>query len=180
MNSLDSFLIDRVFEPFAHWIQKMIGWTCFSLSRICCLLFITQDSLINFHTATAHQPIDWLGSVFAVLIAIVLFFRTSYIEKECCKSIRKGFRNPARQTDAGDRKFARFVACLILFIFTLVPINHNLLGVTITLLFLSAPAATHFYACTPLPPGQSKARQMWEKFKEKLISTDGSLSPEPS
>lgn len=182
----DNVLIDDLFQPLAHRAQRLTGKTNFWLAKWACilgciaLLFTCVQAVLFFGIASLMGKLV----VFLLLTEIFLaFFHIRELEREDRRfsENREGVMNKERII--GSRKRAMMLILLLFFITFLLPLAFAtpIWGMTVSFVVAEIAYLSYYYfhACTPLPPGESKARKWLGAFLAKL---NEKLSPmlEPS
>ena len=184
---LDDLLFDCVFQPFAHWFQRMTGKDNFFLALLCSLLatltLVCVDTLLG----------DSFGYIIDTVFGMSFTFTTTALQKQYMK---ENTNKDSLTFNSLRRNPGRKIMRVIWVIFTL---NHTLVLIDWVLFNPSAVRICyisltevffvgllgHFYflACTPLPPRKSKigemARSLGNKLKEALTQPGG-LAPAPT
>jgi hypothetical protein len=153
----DDFLIDKVFEPFAHWFQKLTGKDCFWLAEIIIGLYII---LYGWEISLESENMLLFALRFAVFGSFLIFVyirQTHQWREHTYRNLDKGFANPLRKIP-----ILRILLWIVAFL-TLIPFNWFTVADSITLLCWA-----YLISCTPLPPGQSKLKKWLEKLGSYL------------
>ena len=172
----DSLIIERVFEPFAWWVEYHFGKNNFWLARAVLLLKFFCDFLQYSMFATLGSPLNWLSIAINFVVVTMLCASSFLLERS---SSGKGMANPLRISPAwiGLRilSTASFICILI---FSWLPIMVRIITYEPELYGLLIPVGLavvgsivwplHFYflACSRVPPEWKKARD--EKLAQKL------------
>lgn len=186
---LEISLVTRVFERFSHWTEKWFGLDCFFLAKVLVLIsvMLTGFSLLGFVSLKEH-----FGSI-GMFMMLVSYSSTlqeiDLARNEGSKQSESAMRNHRLVSKAQLRCILltmTFLLVLFSYHMLFTPNKHtpqirNVLATCLCAVFLLAYCFEAFIACTPLRPGKSKMRRLWEKFKSKLImDDDGSMEPTPA
>ncbi|MES2314408.1 MAG: hypothetical protein V4524_00520 [Patescibacteria group bacterium] len=184
---IDDVLFDYIFQPFAHWFQRMTGKDNFYLGlhviliaalSICCLGALT-------------------GSTRSYFTSVVIGF----LGVTATRALKRQYE---RENNGKESLALNFMRSILVFkfirLFYLI-ISLNMLLLLLLLLFLDAPVKTirsvpltsmhvwsftaylYFIACTPLPPRKGKIGEMLRSIGNKLkeaLPKPGGLVPAPS
>jgi hypothetical protein len=159
---IDSFVIDKVFEPFSHWWQRLTGMNNFwqarqalMLSFIFSILFVAAE----FKNAYLTVCIFISGFFFYGLLYILMIIgEQNYLGRDYLQ----GGKNPkcTNLLYATTRLVILFLfmffTCLSLFIIVKINDYHFLFIVGA---YTMITAAAYFDSCTPLPPATSKVKE---------------------
>lgn len=171
IRKIDDWMINNVFQKFAHWTQRTFGINNFIWARM--LDFVWLSIAI-------YQDIFSVYWLFFVCIHFLLFliFYVHILGAECiCAKENNGTRylNPARMSD--------LFACCRLWMVSIVPFavlkifSKGLYESGDDIKYISFVLYFYFVACIPLPPCKSKIRKMTEKLAEMLKSA---FAPTPA
>lgn len=185
---LDGFLMDKVFQKFSHWFQKLTGKTCFWLTKTCygsSLLFLVLMGVFNFLVRQEPSLVKFniaLDIIFWLLVGIIYASMIISIIRSCDREEKDFFS--AKEASVNIRRITLtlprisaflvcsmvigFMAVIILFfarshIFYPIPVCLSLLFWAIFTIF-----AVYFRCCTPLPLCKSKVKEWQESFKKRL------------
>lgn len=184
---IDDLLFDYVFQPFAHWFQRMTGKDNFFLALICGLLatltLVCVDTLLGNSFGYIIDAMFGMSFTFTTVVS-----QKQYLKENANKdslTFNSFRRNPGR-------KMMRVIWAIFTFNHTLVLIDWVLFNPSTVRIYYSSlmevffvGLLSHFYfvACTPLPPRKSKigelARFLGNKLKEALPQPGG-LAPAPT
>lgn len=166
---IDDFVIDRLFQPFSHKLQRFIGKDNFFLTRCCCFLegVLITLFLILFNKNTLIKP-EWyqlflISWGVAGFITALFPLRIKKIEEETLNNLEKGYGNSERL------RFPTLRSIGVVF-FPFVPIAcqdffpRPFIFLPISFLFCSL-LSNYFIACTPLPPAKGKVEEWWASLK---------------
>jgi len=176
---LDAFLIDKVFQKFAWWFQKLTSRTNFWLARVC---FIIAALCYILWIAVPFSSLSWLSGLIVSLTVVfyvtAMLWMVQRLEKWEEIFLKKQGNQP---TVNMLRVMGVFIRIMGLFICLIVGSQSILLyQMTEWLSFLFGllfsaigVAGVYFQSCTPLPPCKSKVREWLQAFKAKLILVRG-------
>ncbi|MBI4708888.1 MAG: hypothetical protein HY764_01635 [Candidatus Portnoybacteria bacterium] len=159
----DSFLIDRIFQPFGHWFQRLTGKTNFWWGIICWFFMwasFTWDILLS-------KP-DLSGGAIAVWAIFSFFFFSmptlllAPLEKKVLSGVEE---TPPKINPLLIALFPARIFTLGLFLFSI--FDAPGIGLNMGMLFLLC--AYYFLSCTPLPRCTSKVREWLRKLKPKPL-----------
>ncbi|MEK7614330.1 MAG: hypothetical protein AAB428_01540 [Patescibacteria group bacterium] len=166
---IDNWMFSHVFGKSAHWFQMLTGRTNFWLAKWFCITGYSSLSAAWMFTGEVF-PIGFLCTniLWGIMIASVLVYQIEKFEARCNRS--PGFINEARYLRCSPRVL---FLCLTPAMFPLLLLLFLLFG-GVTACFLivvyavGAVSTEYFLACTPLPPGTSKLRQLLNRTLWKL------------
>lgn len=167
---VDAFLMDRIFEPFAHWFQKLTGKTNFWLCRQALLLSLIFYLIIFVYYG--KEDIIGVLLLFLIFFAIPckLTYDAQYKEEKrfLNNDYLKGCKNPARKTEWKWRIFrivtGLFLICVLaLFADDIIRMKDYICSLFVVAHF-TLMVFNYFSACTPLPPGTSKIKEWFNKI----------------
>lgn len=175
--SLGSRIIDK-FEKFSHWWQKLTGFDCFWLARLCLFLFagsIIFPLSISAFYELPHNDNWYVLLVFIVFLALVPKFMGSIKRDE------ERLKNAAGERTANINKLVCPDICCFLLFYAIISfcINSWSYGmflkstpaVVITIMstkWIWISFSLFFRSCDPLTLDKSKVRQWLEKFAEAV------------
>ena len=160
----DQFLIEVIFERFAHWFQRLTGKTCFWMARFSmCVLFVTIGIDIGV-SLCQYKAADLLMNV------IVGGFLISVIPGAIQKVERK--------VVPGVRNYLAIATWPVLIrSYSVITLMLNLIFFpalqkppTGQVGYLALIMTIYFMSCTPLPPGKSKIKKWLESASQKWNS----------
>jgi len=163
---IDGF-IGGLFEKFAHFIERLLGWNCFKLARVCMLyvaFFAGALLFVGYKSSVAGLLI------MSVVVSIMFYLGTFVDERITYESQKKGGFNP-RKTKTSN--IIMRLGITAIFIYTLFKeVQVYIYGDTAVsfLMFLMLvllisyvaawPAAFYFCSCDPLrkKPAEPKSQ----------------------
>ncbi len=162
---IDDFLINWIFQRFAHWFEKITGLNNFWLARFCVCIFALVPFL-KYVMGETYSP-TWapLHALTPVVVVLIFFKVINQTEQETMANLQFGVANTYRiypQT----RLLVVFIAITLL-IFSMLGLEQSILLVIFY----------YFLACTPRPPSKSLFKKWLEKIQQMFISH---LAPAPS
>ncbi len=178
LNNLDSYLIDKIFQRFAHWWQELTGLTNFWIAKwmYVCTAILATFLLIVWAVLT-NMPTFFNSIVYLILtLVFILMIHGIFIlemkDKEFTKK-HSGVINEGRINGVGRRVLGLIVTVIFLinFLYFFMDNIKLLLEIfTITYFFLQVCyfIGVYFEDCTPLPPGKSKLKKWNEKTLFKI------------
>jgi hypothetical protein len=195
--TIDTFLIDRIFQPTSNAYQRFVGLTNFSLARTCYLLDIALCSI-------AFAILGALG--FPVAISVIALFAltletmmsitvVNVVERKISQLGDTRTMNPMRicPMQAERRRYGLILCLIMLTLLTALSISmpiSNHIGafvayctiVLMTIAVIAHTAGDYFLVCTPLPPAQSLLAKMSNALKDwaKNLSASGNPVPQPA
>ncbi len=170
MFGLDDFLVDRIFNPFAKRFNVLTGKSCYFLAQMSFML---------------SAAISVAGGVYGVLsfdytprdecLLIVLSFISSYMfikSSDWPRNEQKRFERKGKVlcTSRIDHQMFRIglliLIPIIAYSIRLMPdkVGRDIFSF-ICLTIAGFDLALYFFACTPLPPGESKIGEFATNFK---------------
>jgi hypothetical protein len=161
--TLDGYLIDRLFQPTANRFQKITGKNCFFIAKA---MFITNliTHLVE-HLFIERQSLAWMALMF---FGAACWYLIAWITEQ--KSLHtKTAMNQERISPISV--FMRLFFTLLLvagFATSLIQIAIGKLSITTVLSdirMICLWAGLFFTACTPLPYQKSRIQQLVESFK---------------
>lgn len=170
VDTFDNFLIDRVFEPIAHKLQKLTGVTNFKLT----LFFyrISVALLILFLVFFSESLV--VNSILIPLLIVAYFLGIKEIETDE-KNHKLGMVSRARYYKRFSRLFSIFYLIGYVSAGLIMGISghsfseiYDLERIIMLYVWISIALTHYFYACTPLPPAQSILRKMWNSVLTEL------------
>jgi formate hydrogenlyase subunit 3/multisubunit Na+/H+ antiporter MnhD subunit len=178
VEKIDTFLIEKIFEKFSHWTQKMFGITCVEWAGLCLLVqFILKciQLIKSFFYSEMKVGVGFFVSfvIINIFFQFVFFMMFLIYKSHIWEDVRMGMKNRQRFVQGYLGQVLR-VACAFLAGFP-GPKGYDLSFAHYVFLV----SFIFFTVCTPLPPSKSKLRQDWEAFKSKL-SEAFNPSPEPA
>ena len=169
MKAIDSFLLDRVFQPFAHWFQDWTGKNNFSLSRVfiyisyfCHILYVLSSLFLRKPSSTGSVIIR---VAFSFLALFLMLWTIGNTEREVKGSLENALANPRKLSLQWVRIFSVFLDISNLYI----PNNESTLRLLTGILAgINFTLSIYFVSCTPKPPSTSKFRLMVKSFVTKF------------
>lgn len=158
-SKIDDLLIDKIFQPFAHWWQKLTGLTNFWLARWCLVLFVVFMALVAMNFSGIYSSINKGLIIVATFFVFNLFTVLKKRDKNSdgCSLMNEDRINPI----SCFIRILFFYLCGIFFVIGGVVKDFS----SFSLIMLYTTVLC-FAACTPLPPGKSKTRKWCEKLSE--------------
>lgn len=187
---LELAIITEVFERFSRWTQKLLGIDCFVLAWITAVISLFCSVILFVAGIIVLNPVAIIIAAIGIQIQIKLLLQIPETRKKCYDQLSKGYAN----REFADQGARRLLSLLIAAAFTWMviaaelsnankfPFLFRLIADLILLLSVGGDyLVTAFLSCTPLPPGPSKLRKVWESLKSKSIlgDTEGKLAPVP-
>ena len=176
----DLWLIDNIFQPFAHWFQKMTGKDNFDLAAVS----ISIGMIITFACdCIVKKYIIYCGFDLYLLLTGIL---SSYLEQKNYYRENKGRQTLAYNSNRnrfGLKFLRRFFLVMLVTSTVLLIYNFSLTSLKVEALTLGVTLHAHFNACTPLPPQKGKIQQAIKSLGNTLkneIPKPGGLTPAPS
>ncbi len=183
---LDALILDGIFQPFAHWFQKLTGKDCFFLARTSSFVLLTTGLISDsFEQNHLRSPVI---IAFSTPMTLMIFFVAW-----SCIALSQRFMDKANEGQAAAvgnpvRHMSRSVRMVVVGFWFLESrllvsvILHPTIGESAGRLYLPCVIAIlYFVACTPLPPAKSKIRVLLEKARSYLASVrEPDLQPEPA
>ena len=182
---VDLFLIENVFERFAHWFQRLTGKTNFWLANVSLLLIIFTVGMDSALDVAQGNMFGAFCLTFFSAITVPIFRFATYIAER--RSV-PGMRNGSAIDPISI--FIRIAIFLIPGLYEIspvitdmtsqMPLSIRVIGHWVDLV-QSCGFICFFYfmACTPLPPRKSKMKQWAEKLSETWSSI-WEPSPQPA
>ncbi len=166
--------MDRIFQPFANWFQKLTGKDCFFLAYVAtymylgfglCTDYCHKNSLVIGFGAALSSIVTLITTLW--ILFLVSYSKINYRGRGNTESI---YANAARISNP-----VRLLRQLNLIIYlgfsptfvilVIIPTREMLYGKIAT----SALTATFFFAsCTPLPTQKSKVKEWVEQLKSAV------------
>lgn len=159
----DDFLIDRIYQCIADWMQGLFGVNNFALARACCYI-----GVVMFLVSTVIQR--RVDPIFGTIITMTMLieWRTLFInEQKVLDQLSLQCRNPLRV----NKYRTRFLFLALLFASMLLDIpwfflvdfsQYWLRAVTENLLYALLCSIEYLSACELRPPSKSRAKQWLE------------------
>ena len=169
MKTIDSFLIECLFEPFSHFVQKWTGFDNFGLAKV-----ITWASIACILLAQVFGiDTPTFVIIFTCYFLYIIYFHIPSVEEKVYRDLPKGCKNYLVES----QRLNRSVGLVLNFIYGLIALRGPwwlvfLMGSSVVYLL-----ATYFFTCTPLPPGKSKIRELLDQLKEVMDQLGGLPSP---
>jgi hypothetical protein len=160
---IDDVLIDRFFEPCAHFTERWFGITTFWLVRAS--VWGAAMSLILDAVLVPKQDFSDKGTwlVGAVSISVFMLLIIPDVERKTKRAVMSGLKNDMRVYEA----FMCFRVGFTLVFLMQIPtqLSHSNAEV-INRVFgrIMFVCNVYFLSCTPLPPGTSKLRAFWDRL----------------
>jgi len=174
LSKIDDILIDKLYQKFAWWFQKMTGRTNFWLAEASCNTFtLSVIAIAGRGLASEKVTLFWIVTTFVVMVAIFAF----EIIKE---NIRRDEKYFFEKTDSGMNHFritgftGRMMSLLVASILAINDLATFLLSggylqLVLNALFdISFVSIYYFLSCTPLPPCKGLVKEWLEARKKKL------------
>jgi hypothetical protein len=151
---IDDYVLERVFQRFSNWFQRLTGYDCFCLARLALLLTSASLCIMPLLVGLPYMLAISVPGAFAS------FVMGNSIIKEGQDSVGKGeTKNKlAVSHDWFIRPFS-VIAC-----FAVMPLFCCSYLVSAPLCVIEAACFLHLSACTPDPPSKSKIRELREKL----------------
>ena len=168
----DRFLLNTVFQPFAHWFQDWTGKDSFFLAR--CFIFIHCFLAVLCDFEEDKIGVKLVFMIFLDLF-LILFDIVFYL---VAKSFYDHYNKPGLMSMVVIWLLpGRCIAMFGLLLTPILGLRYGLLHVVLEegacicfLVFL------YFLSCTPKPPSKSKVRKHIEKLKE-LFQINPQIQP---
>jgi len=145
----DDFILDNIIQRFQNFTQRKIGKDCFFWAKfLCFLIAMIPFIIISVSSLREALPV----SIYFCLLMLIFIGAIGVLERIVKEEIaNKKTMNPFRN-------------CLFI----------ARIGFTIIFLFFWPDTfimvmIAYFLSCTPLPPGESKARK-WLNSLKKILS----------
>ncbi len=185
---LDDWLIDNVFQRFAHWFQRMTGKDNFYLATcsgmISVLVGFYINALLNSH------PIDYL--ITCSMVGVII--GSSIISKKRYEGENRGTLTPTLNSERNRTYPTLFrvlflgvgfghIIILISIIITASHWSKILEEILLEVLLLGFIGHLYFVACTPLPPQKGKIGELIRSFGKALkecVPSPGGREPVPA
>lgn len=167
LEKVDTFVLEKL-EKFSQKIERVSGWNCFWLARICVAYLIIDIGIriLSNDIWLLIETIAVAGFIFAYFAFIPL------CEKRCYAAQEKGGSNPLKILSSIVRKFLALLGAIIIalsIIALLLPENVNQANqsaqVTPSLMFFNIIGMSsfvlycYFISCDPLKPGEEKQKE---------------------
>lgn len=145
LETIDRWVIERVFEPAAHWLENLAGVDNFMLARsgvvawaaaACSAVLLPNDAL----AARAYVAV-FAAATLSVSVGLFWYIRT--VERSC----ERGFSNPGKASSA--QRWIRSILSASMLISLLAP-GSGISAITIG--FAAYWAYSYFVACDRSPP----------------------------
>ena|ERR1700733_13506346 len=172
---LDRFILEQVFERFAHWFQRLTGKTNFWLAKLSRYVLVLS-TVVDIVLRSMRDNV--LDVAILVFFSVVFIPRFGMIIREMESRPLRGVRNDAAISPIW--MCARMLAVLFLASSQIILVADMVYGVPFSrhvgeywlrqIEFLSYDCLFYFIACTPLPPGNSALKQWAEGFSQKWES----------
>ncbi len=159
---IDSFLLDKIFELFSNWWQRLTGLNNFWLARqVLMLSFIFSVLFVAdvFKNVYLTLCIFFSGFFFyGLLYILIIIGEQNYLSREYLR----GARNPRSinllYTIVRLVLLFLFISFVCFCLFGIAKVNDYyvlfILGAYVTI-----TATAYFASCTPLPPATSKVKE---------------------
>jgi hypothetical protein len=156
---IDKFLIEEVFEKFAHFFQKWTGLDNFFLARVAATLSLLVHiaGKVTCGYWTPFTPIIMLAQTF------MIFFYIPSVERRVKGDLGPGYKNFLVASSPDTRRFFFWMNTINLLIFSTAPswqFGYHTLSYTLFTCTL------YFAACTPKPPSKGKIKEMLESLTQ--------------
>jgi hypothetical protein len=162
----DNFLFDKVFQPFSEWFQKLVGINNFWLARTCAFL---AGMCYVVHYGLSKRFV-LMGFINIGLSAYFALINIPQLERIVDNFKYSRTSNPAR-INILDQILRLLSIILVVFILGLLLFKPfslpRMFDLGSQFFFF---CMMYFLACTPLPPGTSRFKMMWNSlwYKEAL------------
>lgn len=177
LNMIDDWLIDRVFQPFQNWFQKLTGRDCFFLAYSAVFVFLCADLGHDFMEKRSSFLFTGTITLFIVLAVFVVIADQAYKAKSgnanvcCLNSARVEWLNSLFRKVMLSIQL--FFSPILLIVILEPSLHHLCFGVGCV-----APIfALYFAACTPLPKRPSKIGQWLSQLRAGIRQV---FSPTPA
>ena len=163
VSKLDSFLLEKI-EKFAQKTERITGWSCFWLARICSA-YVVMFGLWKIN----EEGVSFWNILLIAGWSLVYFLYIPIMEKQCYDAQKKGGSNPIKASNLLGF-FRRINVLLLVFLF-----------ISSLILLISIPAPSpelselqiyleafdflviclffYFISCDPLKPGEEKQKE---------------------
>lgn len=170
--AIDTFLIGRVFEPFAQYVERTVGINCFGLARLCAVIGTLAWWVANGCTSPP-------GYLLFLFLMLVVAYALEFFAKRERASPGACYMNELKTEEYAAPRVLLFSA--VVFFLVVVGVTAALgtleglpvvrfLGMVTAV--LSALCYVYFMACDILPPGTiSKLRTFTDSLKASRAAT---------
>lgn len=162
---LDLFVLDRVFQRAADWIEYLTGRNNFWLAKIFFFLFVCTGTVSGASIFLTRQEMSMRvlgGLVFLVFSTCVLFWQViwkTYGDRE--KETGRGFVNPNRESLIHRTvRLTYLVFSIDIFVRICLSSVFAIGNIFISIACLEAFLCSYFNACTPKPPERELKRNL--------------------
>ena len=170
--SVDTWLIERVFERFARWWQKTISYTqdCFwwaFILYICATVWMFFVSIISYLSGPkpgTDEAVPWLFTILLVFLTPYAYFLIKKGKEITYNALSVRTSNPLKIISHGQ-SFRIIYGNLVLLSFARAFVDlfsqrfpQNILLFLVASAICSLVATIYFSACDPLSPSNEKSR----------------------
>lgn len=170
--ALDSFLLEKVFQKFSNFFQRMTGKTCFFLARALFLIAAVFCGMIVLWVTFASKDTDYYV-MFLCFLGIFLFFsdvnEMQGREKDFEENIEAAKNRDTELLLLFRRLSHGAIALFAVFLFpTATEKGREFALLLFVIVFLASSLGNYFASCTPLPPGKSRIREWIGNLGKRL------------
>ncbi|EKE27682.1 MAG: hypothetical protein ACD_3C00171G0001 [uncultured bacterium (gcode 4)] len=178
MYKLDDILVDWIFNPIAKRFQLLTGKNCYYLAQICFIMCAIASIMIGvydfmFAPYTLSEKLRLAAVLFINSNLFLLAGNWMHEERVKFEKMRKKALCNGRL----EYQFFRLgLMLLILYINFMIPLIKDDFGKQyfefISLVLTGFELALYFFACTPLPSGESKIGECVTNFKASFAKRE--------
>lgn len=179
METIDSLFIDKIFQPLSHKFQIWTGKTNFFLAYIFFYfgVFSSISSVLLLLFLSPNKIIEMVPLLIVSIVETYLFLSCANWAKErdeYFKTSNKSTMNSSRLQHILVRMALLFGVTLYSFLLIYstklaIGVKVMLTGLDFTFMILST--ALYFFACTPMPKGESKVGEFVKSLKAGFLKT---------